>query len=205
MQSYRPIMVLRAAGGLFAAAVMIAALATAGAVTAQNLSLKAVRDPQNRFTIAVPASWNVTTQSKNPSVEAKSAAVGPTLPDSLDVTVYDWARPISAHDCISESDIVLRYAIHSWTTVNEGPKIIAGRPGYSRIYNWKTNSGEPRQSVEVCVTHANRVYVAVGTTENTSAKVTTTMPMLERAIATLQPNLTNVPSPAESTKPGGKN
>jgi len=189
---------------LLVAAVVIAALA-AGAATAQNLSFKAVKDPQNRFTIDVPASWSVTTQSKNPAVEAKSSASGATLPDSLDVTVYDWARPISAHDCISESDIVLRYAIHSWTTVKEEPVVIAGQPGYSRVYNWKTNSGEPRQSVEVCVTHANRVYVAVGTTENVPAKVTTTMPLMERAIATLQPNFSNVPGPAEPAKPNGKN
>jgi hypothetical protein len=194
---------------LLVAVVVIAALA-AGAATAQSLSLKTVRDPQNRFTIAVPATWIVMAQTKNPAVEAKSPAPeaagrAALLPDSLDVTVYDWRTPISAHDCISESDLVLRYAIHTWTTVKEGPTTIGGQPAYSRVYNWKASNGEARQSIETCVTHANRVYVAVGTTENVPAKVTTTMPLLERAIATLQPNFSNVPGPAEPTKPGGKN
>jgi len=203
VENKRRTAVLRAAGALVAA-VVIAALATTGNVTAQNLTLKTVRDPQNRFTIDVPASWNVTIQSKNPSVEAKSPAAKPSLPDSLDVTVYDWKVPISAQDCISESDLVLRYAIHTWTTVKEGPTTIGGQPAYSRVYNWKASNGEPRQSVETCVTHGSRVYVAVGTTDNTAAKINTTMPVLQRAIATLQPNVANVPSETPPVKSGGQ-
>jgi hypothetical protein len=195
--------VVRTAGALVAG-VIIAALATTGSVTAQNLTLKAVRDPQNRFSIDVPASWTVTVQTKNPSVEAKSPAPKPSaLPDSLDVTVYDWRVPISAQDCISQSDLVLRYVIHTWTTVKEGPATIGGQPAYSRVYNWKASNGELRQSVETCVTHGSRVYVAVGTTENTSAKINTTMPVLEHAIATLQPNIANVPTETAPVKPGG--
>jgi hypothetical protein len=208
VESKRRTAVLRVAGALVAV-LLVAALAATGTVTAQNLSLKAVRDPQNRFTIDVPASWNVTTQTKNPAVEAKSAAPqaagkAALLPDSLDVTVYDWRVPISAHDCISESDLVLRYAIHSWTTVKEGSTTIGGQSAYTRVYNWKASNGEPRQSIETCVTHGSRVWVAVGTTDNTSAKVNTTMPLLEHAIATLQPNVANVPSETQPAKPGGQ-
>ena len=204
MHKYRGSTVLRAAGTLLAA-VVIAALAVP--VTAQTATLKAVRDPQNRFTIDVPANWTITTQTKNPAVEAKSPApmaAGKTaqLPDSLNVTVYDWRVPITAQQCITESDAVLRYAIHTWTTVKQGPATIGGQPAYSRIYNWKASNGEPRQSIETCVTHGSRVWVAVGTTDNTAAKIDATMPLLERAIATLQPNLTNVPEP-QQTKPGG--
>jgi len=199
MHSYRRTTVLRASGALLAAVVLVAGLVTAGPVTAQNETLKAVRDPQNRFTIDVPASWTVTTQTKNPAVEAKSpapAAAGKAavLPDSLDVTVYDWKVPITAQKCISESDLVLRYAIHTWTTVKEGPTTIGGQPAYSRVYNWKASNGEPRQSIEACVAHGSRVWVVVGTTDNTPAKVSTTMPLLERAIATFQPNVANVPT-----------
>lgn len=191
---------LRAAAALLAIGTTIAAVAAAGPVTAQNLDLKPIRDLQNRFTINVPASWNVTTQKKNPSVEAKSPAPQAALPDSLDVTVYDWTKPISAQDCISESDLVLRFAIHTWTTVSQGPETIGGQPAYSRVYNWKASNGEPRQSVETCITHGNRVYVAVGTTDNTTAKVNSTMPLLQRSIATLEPNLAKAPS--TQPKPG---
>ncbi len=189
-------------GVLLTVVALIVAIGVLGPVSAQSTSLTTVHDPQNRFTLDVPSGWSVQTQSKNPSVTAKSPAPKTTLPDSLQVTVYDWATPISAQDCISESDIVLRYAIHTWTTVRQGPVTIAGQPGYSRVYNWTAN-GEPRQSVETCVTHANRVYVAVGTTDNMSAKVNATMPLLQRSIATLQPNLTNVPV-TSPTKSGGK-
>lgn len=200
MRSNRRTTVLQAAGALLAAIALVAGLAAAVPVTAQDVSLKAVKDPQNRFTIGVPASWNVTTQSKNPAVEAKSpapAAAGKAalLPDSLDVTVYDWKVPITAQACISESDLVLRYAIHTWTTVKQGPTTIGGQPAYSRIYNWKASNGEPRQSIEACVSHGNRVWVAVGTTDNTPAGASTTMPLLERAVASLQPNVTNIPAP----------
>ena len=181
--------------------VALVAIDAPGQVFAQTTNLTTVRDPQNRFTIDVPSGWAVQTQSKNPSITAKSPAPQTMLPDSLQVTVYDWATPISAQACISESDIVLRYAIHTWTTVTQGPVTIAGQPGYSRVYDWRASNGERRQSVETCVTHVNRVYVAVGTTDDTSAKVNATMPLLQRAIATLQPNLTNVPATTSPTKP----
>ena len=195
--------------GALPAVVAAVAMAAAVPVAAQSTGLKSVRDPQNRFTINVPAAWTVTTQSKNPAVEAKSPAPGAAggatmLPDSLDVTVYDWRMPISAHDCISESDIVLRYVIHAWTTVRESSATVGGQPAYSRVYNWKAGNGEPRQSVETCVTHGNRVFVAVGTTNNTPARVNATMPLLERAIATLEPNFSVVPTP-QPTTPGSKN
>ena len=195
--------------GALPALVAVVAMAAAVPVGAQSTVLKPVRDPQNRFTINVPAAWTVTIQSKNPAVEAKSpapAAAGGAamLPDSLDVTVYDWRIPISARDCISESDLVLRYVIHAWTTVRESSATIGGQPAYSRVYNWKAANGEPRQSVEACVTRGNRVFVAVGTTDNIPAKVNATMPLLERAIATLEPNLSVVPTP-QSTTPGTKN
>jgi hypothetical protein len=193
---------LRAAG-MLAVAGLIAGLA--GPVAAQGTGLKAVADPQNRFTIGVPASWSVTTQTKNPAVEAKSSTASrTTLPDSLDVTVYDWATPLSPQACIGESDIVLRYVIHTWSTVREGATTIAGQPAYTRVYNWRASNGEPRQSVETCVTHGNRAYVAVGTTDNTPAKVNTTMPLLQRSIATLQPNLTKVPAPSQQPPKPGK-
>lgn len=195
------------AAGVLLSAVVIAALAAAVPVLAQSTSLKTVRDPQNRFTIEVPASWTVTTQTKNPAVEAKSpapAAAGrvAALPDSLDVTVYDWRVPITAQECISESDLVLRYAIHTWTTVKQGPTTIAGQPAYSRIYNWKTSNGEARESIETCVAHGSRMFVAVGTTDDTAEKLSSTMPLLERAIATLQPNLAIVPSPSQTPQTG---
>jgi hypothetical protein len=205
MQTNRAHSKSRAVRGLLVMVALIVAIGAVGQVSAQSTSLKTVRDPQNRFTIAVPSAWSVQTQSKNPSVTAKSSAPKGALPDSLEVTVYDWSKPISAQDCISESDTVLRYAIHRWKTVKQGPVTIAGQPGYSRVYDWTAANREPRQSVETCMTHASRVYVAVGTTDNTSAKVNATMPLMERAIATLKPNLTNVPPVTPSAKPGGRN
>jgi len=190
---------------LLAALVLVATMTAVGLVTAQSVNLKTVKDPQNRFTIDVPASWSVTTQTKNPAVAAKSAAPqaagkAALLPDSLEVTVYDWKVPITAQQCISESDLVLRYAIHTWTVVKEGPTTIGGQPADTRVYNWKASNGQPRQSVETCVSHGSRVWVAVGTTDNTPAKLSTTMPLLERAIATLQPNVATVPSDTSPAK-----
>jgi len=194
MQRSRAGLLVRFAGTLLAA-VAIAVPAAAVPATVQTVELTPVRDPQNRFTIDVPSTWHVTTQTKNPAVEAKSPAATSQLPDSLDVTVYDWMAAISPRECVSESDVVLRFMIHTWTTVSEGPLAIGGQPAYGRVYDWKTASAEPRRSVEVCMTHNNRVYVAVGTTENTSEKVAATIPLRQRAIATLQPNLANAPAP----------
>jgi hypothetical protein len=195
--------VWRKAGLLLTGAVLAAAV-VGGPAGAQSANLKSVRDPQNRFTIDVPSSWTVQTQNNNPAVTAKSSAPAKALPDSLEVTVYDWATSISPQDCISESDLVMRYAIHTWTTVKQGSVTVGGQRGYTRVYNWKSGN-EPRQSVETCVTHNNRVYVAVGTTDNTPAKVAATMPLIQRSIATLQPNVANLPTPAPpSGKPNGK-
>lgn len=201
------------AGLLAAVAIAVAALTMpAGAITypapampaaVQASGLKPVSDPEHRFTIAMPAGWNVLTQTKNPSVVGTSPNPSGQLPDSVNVVVYDMPNAISAEDCIHESDLVLRYAIHTWTNVSQGPVTVGGKPAYSRVYDWKSG-GSSRRSIQTCVTEGHRVFMVVGTTENTPAKVSAELPVFQRVTATLRPNAAALPA-KEPTRAGGKN
>ncbi len=184
------------------AAAITAAGAPAGAV-GQTPGLRVVRDPANRFTIDVPATWHVQTSVKNPSVVAKAPAPPRELPDSVDVIVYDMATPISPATCVHEAEQVMRFAIRSWTNVSEGPATVAGLPAYTRTYTWRASTGDQRRSVQTCVTQGRRAFMMIGTTENTPAQVRADVPVLLRVLETLRVNPGALPSPTPTAAPSG--
>jgi len=168
-------------------------------------SLKVVTDPQHRFTPAIPAEGLIkaSTHSRNAAVSADSPAAAGHLPDSVDVVIQDFGYTISPQSCLADAATVMRFTIHTWTTVSEGPAILAGLPAYSRVYRWHTGAGQPRRSVQTCVTIGNRAFVIVGTTDDTAAAAQQRLPVIQQIIASFQPNAANVP-PAPSNAPAGR-
>jgi hypothetical protein len=161
-------------------------------------SLKVVTDPQHRFTIAIPSNWLVktSTDSRSAAVSANSPAAAGSLSDSVDVVIQDFDYAISPQSCLGDAATVMRFTIHSWTTLHEGPATLAGMPAYSRVYRWRTASGQPRRSIQTCVTVGRRAFVVVGTTDDTTAAVNQRFPVIQQIIASFRPNLSNVPAPA---------
>lgn len=154
-----------------------------------------IKDPQNRFTIAVPADWNVQTSTgaRSPAVTAKAPAVSGQLPDSVDVITQDLPTAISPQGCASEAAQVMRFTIHQWTTLHEGPATLAGLPAYSRLYTWRASVGQVRRSLQTCVTMGRRAFVVVGTTANTQGSVQQDLSRLQQIMGTFRPNTANLP------------
>ncbi len=166
-------------------AVLIGVLLAAGA--GQALALRTVTDVSNRFIIGVPTNWQVKTSSGDPALEATAPASGKLTPDSVNVIVRDMPMALSPQSCVQEAQGVLKYVIHSYTTVSEGPQKVAALPAYSYEYDWQTKTGEPRRSIAVCTTIGHRAFMIVGTTENTPAKVQAVMPEIAQIVQTFRP------------------
>lgn len=165
-----------------------------------------VKDPENRFTIMVPASWAVhtSTSSRAPAVSAKAPAPSGQLPDSVDVITQDLPTALNPADCGDKMAQVMRFTIHRWTTLREGVVTFAGMPAYSRAYTWRTSTGQDRRSEQTCVTIGRRAFVVVGTTANDQRGVQQELPQLQRIIGTFHPNTTNLPSSGHPALPGTK-
>jgi hypothetical protein len=154
-----------------------------------------VKDPQNRFTIAVPADWHIQTSTgaRSPAVDAKAPAVSGQLPDSVDVITQDLPTAITPQGCAGQAAQVMRFTIHQWTTLHEGPATLAGLPAYSRSYTWRASVGQVRRSIQTCVTMGRRAFVVVGTTANTQAGIQQDLPRLQQIMETFRPNTANLP------------
>jgi len=168
-------------------AVATVALVLSAHPTGQTLSLRTVNDLRHRFTISVPATWHVETSTGDPAVDARSPAPARGAPDTVDVIVRDMPMSLSPQGCVLEAKSVLRYVIHSYTTVSEGPDTIARRPAYTHAYTWRTKTGEERRSLQVCVTVGHRAFMLIGTTDNTPTRVHEATPLLTHIIETFRP------------------
>jgi hypothetical protein len=192
---------------LFLLALAMATVIASGFASAATL--RTVRDPKNRFTIAIPSTWNVqtSTASRAPAVAAKAPTPAGHLPDSLDVITQDLSAPITPAVCLSEATTVMRFSIHNWTTLHEGPTTLAGMKGYSRSYVWRAATGAQRRSVQTCVTLGRRAFVLVGTTENTPAAASHDLVQIEQIMQTFRPVTSTLPpalAPAPGRTPGNR-
>lgn len=185
-----------------AAVVVAVAASLSVAVSAQPT--KTVQDPKNRFTIDVPLSWRVRTSTAiwSPAVSATAPAPSGQVPDSVDVTVRDFMSPITPSACASQAATVMRFSIHEWTTLEEGPVTFKGTQAYTRDYVWRTSTGVSRRSVQTCVTFDRRAFLLVGTTANTPAAVQDSLPQIEDIMATFRPVLSSPPSVPATPTPG---
>src|SRR5579859_3322500 len=172
-----------------AVAAVVVAVAASLSVAVSGQPTKTVQDPKNRFAIDVPQSWRVRTSTAiwSPAVSATAPAPSRQLPDSVDVTVRDFLSPITPSACASQAATVMRFSIHTWTTLKEGATVLNGVQAYTRDYVWRTSTGAARRSVQTCVTFDRRAFVLVGTTANTPAAVQDSLPQIEDIMATFRP------------------
>jgi hypothetical protein len=150
-------------------------------------SYRIVHDLDNRFTIAVPATWKVTTSRGDPALSAVASATDDGLPASLVVIVRDLPVAITPETCVYEAQYVMRRAIQQYASVTAGPDRIGVLPAWSHAYIWTAKTGEERRSVQTCVTVGRRAILAIGTTANRPARLRDDMPALTRAIQSLHP------------------
>ena len=193
---------MRRMNAVLGAAVVAGTMMISTLVMTEGAALKNVRDPLGRFTISVPATWNVQTSTSSRAAAVTTAAPATSgLPDSVDVIVQDTSSALSPQACVGEADMVMRFTIHSWTTVQQGATTLGGLPAYSRVYVWRANTGQQRESVQSCVTRGRRAFMVVGTTANTPLTVREHLPQLQQIMNTFRP-LASAPPPEAPATPG---
>ena len=179
---------------------VLAAVTLAAAVhAAQPAALRIVQDPGNRFTIGIPDDWIVETSPRDRALTARSPATPGQLSNTIDVITRDLLRAITPENCAWQAAQVMRFTIHHWTTLEEGPGTLAGFRAYSRQYTWRTGTGQERRSIQTCVTPGRRAFVIVGTTNNSPKGILRDLPELERIISTFRPNLSTDPGAGGSS------
>jgi hypothetical protein len=153
---------------------------------AQDVEWQRVQDAEGRFTIDVPRTWIVDRTRSDRALATRSPEPPGTSPDTIDVWVHDAAMPVSPQNCGWQIAMVMRWTIHQWTTLEEGPSTLAGHPAFSRAYVWRLG-GEERRSEQICVPVGRRVFVIIGTTANTRERIAGNLPTILRALDTFQP------------------
>lgn len=181
---------------MFVVAVVVIGLGAPSIQVVSGQPMLTVADLKNRFTLSVPITWHVQTSMAAfaPSVSATAPTAAGQLPDSVDVTVHDFLTPITPSGCASGATMVMRFSIHTWTTLKEGPITLDGREAYRRDYVWRASTGASRRSVQTCVTIDRRAFMLVGTTANTAEVVEQNLPLIERIMATFRPVVSALPS-----------
>jgi len=169
----------------------------------EPLPMQTVRDPQGRFTIDLPAAWQVVTSYRDPAVAAKSPAQSGDLPDTVTVIVRDLPFAISPENCARQVAQLMRLMIHRWETVSEGAVTFSGLAAYSRTYTWRTKTGEDRRSVQTCAVMGRRAFVLIGTTMNTPDRVNDDLPKIVRIMSTFRPVASSPAEPAQN-QPGSQ-
>lgn len=181
---------------------MLVSLAAPPAAGADDDPMRTVRDPQSRFTIDVPRSWQVTTGGGNPALVAVAPADhAGLLPATVNVIVYDLPAAISPATCVRESQRFMRLAIGAVSPLSQGPGSVARLPAYAQAYTWRTKSGEERRSLEVCLLVGRRAILMIGTTANVPDRIHDDLPILDLIIHSLRPAL-RVPEPDHPAPPG---
>lgn len=183
--------------------VVAAGVASAsGGGVAAGLDLIPFQDAEGRFLISVPPTWRVDQSRNDPVFSAKSPEPpGTAAPDTVEVFVRDMLFPPSPEGCARQVAWAMRMTIREWTTLSEGPDSIGGLAAYSRAYVWRLRDGEERRSVQTCVPLGRRVFVIIGTTQNTPDRVAQILPELTRIIGTFRPGRAPVPPAPDPRKP----
>ncbi|HYM70087.1 MAG TPA: DcrB-related protein [bacterium] len=189
---------------MLAVAAALFAGALAGAPAAgQPGGSRLVHDPADRFTIAVPASWNVRTSSGDPAVVATGPPRTGELPETVNVIARDTVVGISSENCVREAARVMRVFGHiEFATVSQGPTTVGDLAGYTHAYTWRTKDGEERWSLQVCVVMNREAFVMTGTTTNTATRVEEDAPLLTKIMGTFRLTARGRES-APAPQPGG--
>ncbi len=187
----------------------VAGLASVGSFLSADISLgqpwtlQPVEDRGGRFVISVPPTWRVEQSGRDlPGLSAFSPESPEAPPESVEVFVKDMPFPLTPQTCAQQVTMAMRMTIREWTTLSEGPDSIGGLAAYSRAYTWHLTNGAERRSLQTCVPLGRRVFVIVGTTQNTPSHVAEDLPALARIMGTFRPGQAPLP-PAPEPRGGG--
>jgi len=177
----------RSATTALAAAVLLAGTLGGAPTDGQPAESRLVHDPADRFTIAVPVSWNVRTSSGDPAVVATGPPRAGELPETVNIIAHDTIVGMSSENCVREAARVMRVFGHiAFATVSEGPTTVGDLPGYTHAYTWRTKDGEDRWSLQVCVVINREAFVMTGTTTNTATRIEEDAPLLIKIMGTFR-------------------
>ncbi len=164
-------------------AVLCAAGTGAGEAQPAPGSLRDVRDPGERFSIGVPAGWEVQTNAGgSPAVILGAPATAREFRLNVNVVTQTLPTPLSPEAFGKGSEGRLRPLFRAYTRVQEGPAEIGGRAAYYRYFIAESAAGDPVYVVQVYFTAGRTAFVVTGSTANDPDRLRTDLPVIARII-----------------------
>jgi hypothetical protein len=172
---------------IFAVLSLAAAAASAAPpARAAGTAFRRVADPAGRFTIGVPADWQV---MRNADASPAVIAVAIRADDfhtNINVVVQRNVGRASPEAYGEAAGRGLAAVFKGYTPVQEGPARVAGRPAFYRYFTWEMNDGSPIYQVQVYFTSAAFAFAVTGTTKNDPDHVRRDVPLLAQIIETFR-------------------
>jgi len=168
---------------VLAAVACIMAVGT-GFVRAQSSLAQLVTDPQGRFAMTFPQTWEVATRADGLIVlVAAGPAQGGHRP-TVNVVVEPLPEPMPPATYAARAEPLAAITFHGYTVVKQGSATIAGRPAYYRYFTWEPNNAAPLYQLQAYFTFGRSGYVLTGSTINQPDSIQRDIPLIVQILDT---------------------
>ncbi len=166
-----------------------AVLAAVSAAAAQVSLGQSVTDLSGRFTLRVPAAWQVRRDAAGPAAVVASAPAqsGTRVSASLQVVVSPLVGSSTPAQLAAVAEGALKNSVRHYAVVQQGATTVNGRPAYYRYFTGDRNDGVGLYQVQTYVTVDETGFVVTGTTGNTPEQIRSDIPLLVQIINTFRP------------------
>jgi hypothetical protein len=190
----------------FGVALLVAAAAVAGLASvtpgqSAGQTLRDAADPQGRYTISVPADWDVRTVPYQGDIML--AALGPADADGIRPTLTVYVVPqrqsMSSEGVAKSAEAELQ-RLPDYAPVGQGPTTVDGLPAYYRDFT-RTRAGRSFYQMQVYVARGLSVYVISCSILNNPELIERDSPLIRKITRTLRISAQHA-APQPSGTPG---
>lgn len=159
-----------------------------GHAGAQPTAMKLIQDPDGRFTINLPADWEVQTHPGEPGapvLEANAPGKAHSFPN-VNIVIDD--HPFPPAEWARVAGPALRASFRDFTVIQEGPTQIGGYAAYYRYFTWRAGTGEfLLYQVQVYLTTPKNGFIIAGAVASDPASLQAELPVIVQILNSLQP------------------
>jgi hypothetical protein len=160
--------------------------ASAGFVRAQSPLAQIVTDPQGRFALTFPQTWEVATRADGMIVLVAAGPAEAGYRPTVNVVVELLPEPMPPATYAARAEPLAATVFHGYTVVKEGSATIAGRPAYYRYFTWEPNNAPPVYQLQAYFTSGRSAYVLTGRTINQPDSIQRDMPLIVQILDTFR-------------------
>ncbi|HLJ59384.1 MAG TPA: DcrB-related protein [bacterium] len=168
------------------AAVACIMAAGTGFVRAQSSLAQIVTDPQGRFAMTFPQTWEVATRADGLIVLVAAGPAQGGYRPTVNVVIEPLQEPMPPATYAARAEPLAASVFHGYTVLQQGSATIAGRPAYYRYFTWEPNNTAPVYQLQAYFTSGRSGYVVTGRTLNQPESIQRDMPLIVQILDTFR-------------------